>query len=565
MKTIIINLSILFITGLAVSSCSSKNEEGAFIPSTALTVSIMDLKSMQKELTWEEIKNTGWYQTFSKSTQLPDWTKKVLGTPEQSGINFKKSLVIFSNKNIAGKYYWAAEGSLENQRDFDQFNKEFSNAGEIKITGKVSTLLLSKNQLIGWDDSHFVYISTNLSMPALSMQKTEMEVDSIELTGQEMIDECLNIFQLKEDNSLAKNKPFSALLKEDAAIKIWVNGGKIMKSDPGAGITNILNTDVFFNNNISTFAINFNKGVIDIKQHQYASKEFINFLKKNLGSNIKRDMAEKIPSQDIMAILALNLKPEGLQNLVKLSGAEGLANMFLQKAGFNLEDLSKANNGNFLIAISEVKNNQTENDTLKEGFSEKIKMPVSFKGIFAIGVNDKPSFQKIIDGAGQIIGSDLMNKMAHIKLTDKTMVISNSEDFANEYLNNQQANSLPFIKEFTGHPVVAYLDLQKLISLGSESRKRSAAGNEFIQKNLQMWQSIMVNGGEIKEEALQINIKINLMDKNTSSLKQLNSYLYSISELQKKMEEEVGSGRNVDSLLTPPLPDTVRITDAPKK
>ena len=79
-----------------------------------------------------------------------------------------------------------------------------------------------------------------------------------------------------------------------------------------------------------------------------------------------------------------------------------------------------------------------------------------------------------------------------------------------------------------------------------------------------MWKNIIVTGGDVKNGAVEMKTEINLMDENTNSLKQLNSFFYLMSEFQKNMKSTTVTGKNIDSLLTAPVADTVRITDAPK-
>ena len=143
-------------------------------------------------------------------------------------------------------------------------------------------------------------------------------------------------------------------------------------------------------------AIEFEKGDIEIELKQYASKELIDYFKKNTGTKIDKEMVERIPAGDIMAVIALNLKPDAIQNLVKLTGADGFVNIFLQQAGFNLDDISNATDGNMLFVMSDAKANVTSPDSNK--------FQLNFNGLLAMGVKDEASFKKIVSGAEKIMG-----------------------------------------------------------------------------------------------------------------------------------------------------------------
>ena len=416
---------------------------------------------------------------------MSDWAKKVLGTPEESGINLKKNLIIFSGLSPAGKTYMAFAGSLVNQRDFDQFNKQNSNPGDIKKDGKISMLSLSNNQLVGWNENNFIYLSsTNLNLPEISNSSRDSNnINSTPLNQSELMQECINIFNLKKDNSLAENKIFSALMKEKGDIRFYMNGEEVMKNNPVTGLGNMLNSEVFFKNNITTLAIEFEIGAIEIHQKQYASKELMNYFKNNIGSKIDKTMIERIPAGDVMAVIALNLKPEAIQNLVKLTGADGIANMFLQQAGFSLDDVSKATDGNMLFVASDAKENNTPID------SNKFK--INFNALLAMGVKDEASFKKIVNGAEKFLGEDDLAKKFPITLTDKMMVVSNGP-YASQYLGNQSKTKFDFLDEIDDAPMGAYFDIQKIISLARNSTKPSLEKDTLVAENLKMCRRVFM-------------------------------------------------------------------------
>ena len=110
----------------------------------------------------------------------------------------------------------------------------------------------------------------------------------------------------------------------------------------------------------------------------------------------------------------------------------------------------------------------------------------------------------------------------------------------------------------------AYFDIQKIISLANNAPKPGSEKDSLIAENLKMWKNVIVTGGQVKNDAIELKTEIRLMDKNTNSLKQLNGFFYAMSQLQKRMKSTTPTGRDLDSLLTPPKTDTVRITDTPK-
>ncbi len=169
---------------------------------------------------------------------------------------------------------------------------------------------------------------------------------------------CKNLFSLKSDSSLEKNEKFTDLLTEKGDIHAWINTEEIMKSSGSLGMLGMLKLDVFLKDNISTYTVNFDNGKIDVKQKGYAGKEFTDFLKKYSGGNINTDMIKTIPSQNVFGVLAMNFKPEGIKELIKLTGMDGFLNMYTGQMGFNLDDFVKANKGDITLAVTDFKMNK---------------------------------------------------------------------------------------------------------------------------------------------------------------------------------------------------------------
>lgn len=82
-------------------------------------------------------------------------------------------------------------------------------------------------------------------------------------------------------------------------------------------------------------------------------------------------------------------------------------------------------------------------------------------------------------------------------------------------------------------------------------------GSEMTEASLNMWQDITGTGGEFKDKYSEAEFEINLVDKNTNSLKQLNQYIDKMAtgfEKAKKERMEKWKGMNenmTDSVAVP--------------
>ena len=134
--------------------------------------------------------------------------------------------------------------------------------------------------------------------------------------------------------------------------------------------------------------------------------------------------------------------------------------------------------------------------------------------------------------------------------------MASSTSFANQYLAGNN-NKFDFSDKISGHPVAFYLDIHKILSEFSTLKTDHADRKEMLNQSLNTWNNIIASGGEFKDNGFTFHAEINLINKDTNSLKQLNNYLdemYKINEARKDR-----STAKLDSLLVPPPIDTVKV------
>ena len=59
----------------------------------------------------------------------------------------------------------------------------------------------------------------------------------------------------------------------------------------------------------------------------------------------------------------------------------------------------------------------------------------------------------------------------------------------------------------------------------------------MMDASINMWDKIIVNGGEFKSDGIKQHIEVRLIDKTTNSLKQLNNYLGIMGAAQKRRDK----------------------------
>jgi hypothetical protein len=245
-------------------------------------------------------------------------------------------------------------------------------------------------------------------------------------------------------------------------------------------------------------------------------------------------MINRIPSKNVVAVFAFKYPPQGLIDLFKLMGVDGMVNGFLGGQGFSTEEFVKANKGDVLISVSdfEIKPVQftiTDPETGNDVSVTPEEMP-NANILFATSVREKPAFDKlfgILKTRVQELSPAITSKV-HFQLNNDWFAAGNSPEQVNGFL--QGANtSFPFTSRISGKVFGGYIDVQQILKNAAPAISDSSA-KVAIDLSMNMWKDVYMTGDGLKNGAFEGEAEINLVDKSTNSLKQLNKYLDAVSK-----------------------------------
>ena len=357
------------------------------------------------------------------------------------------------------------------------------------------------------------------------------------------------LYTLKEDNSLAKDEKFSELMNTKGDLHFWFNGESFNAGNAGLSALSMVNITKLTEGSIMAATANFENGKIVADIKSYSGKELTEIWKKYSGDKVNTDMLKRIPSKDVAVVFALNFKPEGIRELVKLIGAEGFANMGAGYAGFTFDDFIKANKGDLLVSVSDIK---------KDSFGSS---DVNF--LFSTAIGDKAAFGKIVD-AGKKYGANMGSMGApqiSYNANDQYFAIGNKKESVDKYIASTSSSSFDYLDKITGSPAGGFVNFQYILNATKENVQKDSIATEIFNASIKMWDNLIVKGGEFKDGGVVQHLEVNLMDKNTNALKQLNSYLGVISVLTKKQKEQREKDWNTDwpatvdtTVVTTPVP-----------
>jgi len=354
-----------------------------------------------------------------------------------------------------------------------------------------------------------------------------------------------SLISLKEGESLAKDDHFTELMKTTGDVHMFYNAQYFNAAGNLGAMSAMVNMDKLTNGAQATATVNFDNGKINIDLKSYGSKELTELMKKYSGDSFDKNMVKNIPSKNLAGMFALNFKPEGLKEFLKLMNLDGLANIGLAQLGITLDDFVNANKGDILFAVTDIR---------KDSIA-----PPTATYVFSASIADKNAFNKLIDAGkkagGPMMGNTVSSNIA-FNTNDKYFVLSNNKDASDTYLAGTANNSFPFLDNISGGPMGGYVNFQYIMN---SMKPTDSIGILTHDASIKMWDNMLISGGNFSDGGIKQHWEINLVDKNTNSLKQLNTYAGIMSAIEKKKKEKDEAMWRSEDVINPAFKDTTTI------
>jgi hypothetical protein len=539
---------------LLFASCSNKGgKSGLLVPKDAAFVLHINTESLTSKLSWSEIQQTSWFKGLQKEAQSNDsLAKRLMEDPSSSGVDIKKDFVLFSKKHNGGGYM-VFEGFLNSQATYEQTLAEMTKKKpkEIKKSGDFSYMVPDSKSVVVWNKSRFAMVSNAKTGGMtggfgrnrnISYENAEFDTDSLLIFGQQAL-------SLEGDN-LENDSRYAELVNDGRDMHMWFNSGML-----SSGLNMLkeklpmADFDAVLKGTVSAISISFENGKISAKSKQYYNEQMSKVLADNRPQPITADLINRIPSSDVVAVMAFNFAPNTIKEVLKIAGVDVMANAYLtSQYNTGIDELLNATKGNVLLAVSDP---QMIMDTINFGGKTQVipKMP-SAKFLFATSVKDRAAFEKLIGLVGEAKkqmggndegGNNLGSRMPFLsginyKLEKDWFIVSNSPAYTDKFVAGGN-NSHPFVNKIAGHPMGAYVDLQRIIRFFGSMAKDSSS-SEITQLALNTWENITATGSDFNGKYSESEFEVNLVDKNTNSLKQISQFMDKMSTYNKKRKEE---------------------------
>lgn len=525
---LLVSLAVIFF----MSSCSKKsNTIGRYIPEGAAIVVHVNTASMSEKLPWSEIKQNELFQAIYTDTSLSSYAKAALDNPESTGIDMEKDLVFFMIKDSLGGYV-AVQGTVKDAAKFKAYNTAALAGARASEKNGVQYLVHDRTT-VTWDKDKFIVLTDAPEMSQMDDVEKMMKRDSVKVvipkSTRDGIAAADLLYALKKENSLADDEKFSELLDNKGDLHFWSNTEALYAGNAGLAGLSMLNISKLYQGSFTTGTVEFENGKIDVDMKSYAGKELTELMKKYSGGKISAEMVKRLPAKDVAVLFAMNFKPEGLKEFVKLIGVEGLINMGAAYLGFNVDDFVKANKGDILFAVSDITKDTSG------------KMTAAL--LFSASKGDKASFEKLV-AAGKKLGSEQAGPVPagfYFNQNDKYFSIGTRKEYIDAFVTKDAVNQFPFFDNISSGPIGGYANLQYIMNSLRNEASRDTLAVVALDASLKMWDNILLSGGDFSKGGINQHVEINLVDKTTNSLKQLNKYAAIIGSVarQKKAQDKL--------------------------
>lgn len=528
---------------LLMTSCKNNNKSGLYIPKDAAFVFHLNTSSLSSKLSWEEVKASAWFkEAYTKSGDA--YAQKLMDNPDASGIDAKSDFAFFVQRKGKGSIS-LFEGSVKDAAAFEALCKKIGKTEKTEKSGEWNLLVPDNSTVVAWNSSKFAVIN-DLPLGAINPmgngfgEPVHVSTDSLKIFVKD-------IMTLSGDNSLFEDERFASLLEEKGDMHLWMNSGALYADM--TGLLAMMKMGNLFSGNVSAATLAFEDGKISMKSKTYMGKEMQELMEKWESKKVDAAVFNRIPSEKVLGVMAANIDPASLQNFFKAIGFDGLINMMLAKQNITINEVLAATKGEFVFAFSDLSMQKRTTTTVAgNAIDSNTFTKPEFNILFATNVAQRPTFEKMLS----IFSEGSSTLPFSYKLNDQWFVAANNPQTADGFMAGNGSKKA-FADKISGHPFGMYLDLQGILKTNFSEE---SAAKSMLAESAAIWEDMIATGGETKNGATTAEFVVNLVDKKTNSLKQLNRFIDKMFEASKQRNLAFDNNIKIDTATAAPLLET---------
>jgi len=528
--------TLVFVLLFAFSSCSNVPDHVKYIPKDAVVVVGINAKALGRKVAWNVITGSKLFKQWMKDLHDKNADNFDFGKYGVDGSN-TFYLYIKGDKRYNNGNRVTALVPLTDAGNWEAYVKKQFPTVNIKQQGNRKEAVLTQGMYAGWNSKLLIVMNVLPStddMTGNTSGNAKPQMDEAGLNA-----EMQNAFEISDANTIMQNKRYASLQHEDHDVLFWMNYDLLMTEYVNESIAGKMEgislSNTLWKDAAMTGGIDFDKGAINGSMRYYMSDSMKEAAKEMGGTNADKEMLERLPMQNLDMLMAWHLSPKGLKMTLEKAGLLGFANVALAQQGSGPDMVFDAFTGDIAVALNDfaLKNETTIDSSMGEPMTFSSMKP-SLNGVYAMKINKKENFDKLL---AMITENGLLSLgngayAMPISETDSIFIISN-EQYA--IVSNKRSTGDAFMKgtykgqkgpaeatdALSGHPFSFYVDIQQIAKSVDPAFNHSIHDSAIISESKRLLSSIMIDGGEYKNESFEYHMRINFMNKDENSLMQL--------------------------------------------
>jgi hypothetical protein len=535
---------IIICFSVFLSSCSSTDSNTKYISKDAIGVLSINTTQLAKKVAINAISGSPILQDMLKKAGSDTAALDI----EKTGIDPLNVFYIYglADQRLSGRSKFMMIIPLKNAANFKAFIKEKFPEAVFSQKGKLNFVKFNANICMGWDEKTAIASAATPNYDEWNSLPSAAPVDMVTI----MTEDIEKTFSLDKEQSLANNPKFATLQKENHDISFWLNYEGFMNGMPQeqvgtagmilASQKNLLK-DIYV-----AGGLDFEKGKIVSDATYYFNPAIKGISEALEPTSINNDLLKRVPGQQMNLMMSYHFNPKGLIKVLETMNVLPLAASGLKEYGLTLDDVTKAFTGDFLLAVTDFSVASESKSYTMNGVSINQTAPVpSFKASLSFKINDKPSFDKIMQ---VVVSNELMSNptpgvytlssFATLVTNGEYAAVSNDATVASAFM--QPGNSkFDIPSDVKNQPYGFYADIKnsvKSIPLDLIYGKEDTA---VFHDGRLLLESITAYGGKLESDHTKFHFEILFQEKGENSLMQLIKFSQKVAEAEMKQPDSI--------------------------
>ncbi len=561
---------------LLLAACGKTPDHVRYIPDNAAAVVGVNTKELGKKIAWNKITGSDLLD------ELQDEMKKSGGSSMEdlkaSGIDPANTFYVYFTYTAGADARVTALIPLDDAGKWASYVKKTFPAAAVKKVGDRSEAALSDKAYAGWTDDLLIVTTADRKEVDYNSTDWMTEMPDSVLSGDmmpppppepgiDLVKTAANLaaaFSVTKDASLAKNDRFTSLERGGHDVTLYINYDAMTSALMGSsGMAGMGMAAQMWAGAALTGGFDFEDGRVAGEMKYFAPEAIQDAYKQMSNKDIDESLLDRVPTQNLDALVAWHLSPKGLRAVLEKMGMLGMLNMGLAGQGITPDDLFDAFAGDMVLAVNDFKV-ESKTETYGEGAyagSYTSSEPAA-NYLFAIKIGKKEKFDKIMgvattrgmlksNGAGLYTLGDATPD-APVLVVDKGLAVAaRTAAAARAYIDKKAGGTMPepVRKHVYGQPIGMYVNLQRMLGAFPTTSDGSASDSVALDAARRLFAHATLNGGTYKGGAFSYTMSLDLQNKSENSLVQLLDFASRI-----KKAEDLNRARNADIVDVPMVP-----------